>query len=571
MPSMIVLLRGVNVGGKKMIKMEKLRGILESLGLSEVKTYIQSGNAVCRVAKVSAGLAGKIEGAIEAECGFRPEVVVRTEEEWRAVMAANPFAGRDGVEPNKLHVHFLRGAASGAGLENVARRTNEEMHLVGREVFVYYPDGIGQTKITAAAFDKAVGTTNTARNWNTVMKLASMLLLVVACAFGEDYFPPPDAKGGWRTASPAKVGMDAAKLDEAFAYVEKTSQHGGLLVVRHGQLVYERYFGRGNREALPELASCGKAFTSLATGIMLREFASQFPHGLDEKVYSSKYLPEQYFPVDDPRKLQISLGQVLAMSAGLRGTNPVYVKGERQTWENPTADNGPYSTTDDFAMKQSLWCDPGACYSYSTSSSHVPAMIVRKITGMEMEDYMRKRLTGPLGFGEWGYAMYRPKLKGGIDANGRMLHTPGGGSIAVRATDMLRFGYLMLHEGRWGKQQVVPKEFAKMCGRLSPYNPHYSHSFNFNVNGDGHLQGVPRDAYWKGGSGGYAIYVAPSLDLVVWKLGGTESQYDPALTRLPVKYKYDGSRDGWKAGDAKEIGDATGRTLQMVVAAVGGK
>ena len=82
---------------------------------------------------------------------------------------------------------------------------------------------------------------------------------------------------------------------------------------------------------------------------------------------------------------------------------------------------------------------------------------------------------------------------------------------------------------------------------------------------------VLKDAYWKGGSGGYAIYVVPSLDLVVWKLGGTESQYDPALTRLPVKYKYDGSRDGWKPGDAKAIGDATGRTLQMVVAAVGGK
>jgi len=92
-------------------------------------------------------------------------------------------------------------------------------------------------------------------------------------AFGgpsaDDYFPPPDAKGGWRTLSdPAKIaktaGVDKQKLDEAFEYVQNTSQHGGLLVVRHGCLVYERYFGRGDREALPELASCGKAFTSVA-------------------------------------------------------------------------------------------------------------------------------------------------------------------------------------------------------------------------------------------------------------------------------------------------------------------
>jgi CubicO group peptidase (beta-lactamase class C family) len=401
------------------------------------------------------------------------------------------------------------------------------------------------------------------------------LLALALClpSYGEDYFPPPDAKGGWRSLSdPDKIrkatGIDTKKLDETFDYIQQTSQHGGLLVVRHGQLVYERYFGRGHREALPELASCGKAFTSIATGIMLKEKASLIPNGLDERIYSPKYLPAEAFPLDDPRKAEITLGQVLAMSAGIRGTNPVYVKGVRQTWEKPTEDNGPYSTTDGFAIKQSLWCAPGECYSYATSSSHIPAMIVRRLTGMEMEDYMRLRLTGPLGFGTWGYAMYRPKLKGGIDAEGRMLHTPGGGSIAVRSTDVLRFAYLMLHQGKWGKQQIVPAEFVKMCGRMVKYNPHYTHSFNFNVNEDGHLADVPKDAYWKGGSGGYAIYIVPSLDMVIYKMGGTESQYDPKLTRLPVKYEYDGSRANWKPGDPKVVGDATGRTLQMVVASV---
>ncbi len=360
-------------------------------------------------------------------------------------------------------------------------------------------------------------------------------------------------------------------MDAAFDYVQQTSQHGGLLVVRHGHLVYERYFGRGHREALPELASCGKAFTSVAVGMMLKEKAALIPDGLGQKVFTAAFLPAEYFPVDDPRKASISLGQLLSMAGGIRGTNPVYVKGVRQTWENPTEDNGPYSTTDDFAMKQSLWCAPGDCYSYTTSSSHLPAMIVRKLTGMEMEDYLRLRLTKPLGFGTWGYAMYRPKLKGGIDANGRMLHTPGGGSIAVRSTDMLRFGYLMLHEGKWDKEQILPAEFARMCGRMVKYNPHYQHSFNFNVNENSNLADVPRDAFWKGGSGGYAIYVVPSLDLVVYKLGGNEGQYDPALTRLPVKYTYDGSRANWKPGEPKTIGDATGKTLQMVVAAITGQ
>lgn len=398
--------------------------------------------------------------------------------------------------------------------------------------------------------------------------LLALLLAPAALPFGDPYFPPPDAQAGWRTAAAKKVGLDAAKLDEAFEYTKQTSQHGGLLVVRHGYLVYERYFGRGNREALPELASCGKAYTSMAVGIMLKEKASEFPDGLDQKVFTPKYLPKEYFPVEDPRKSDITLGQLLAMSAGIRGTNPVYVNGVKQTWPDATIDNGPWSTTDDFAMKQTLWCAPGTCYSYSTSSAHIPAMIVRIATGMEMEDYLRSRLTTPMGYGDWGYAMYRPKLKSGIDANGRMFHTPGGGSIAVRSTDMLRFGYMLLHDGKWGNRQLVPADFVKMCGRSVKYNPHYTHSFNFNVNDDGHVADVPKDAFWKAGSGGYSIYVVPSLDLVVYKLGGTESQYDPALTHLPVRYKYDGSRDGWKAADPKLAGDATSKTLQMVVAAV---
>ena len=411
---------------------------------------------------------------------------------------------------------------------------------------------------------------------STVGSICGIALVAISIStpsWAADYFPPPDAKGGWRTlADPAKIrqatGFDTAKLDDAFKYVEQTSQHGGLLVVRHGYLVYERYFGRGNREALPELASCGKAFTTVATGIILKEKAAMFPHGLDEKIFDQKYLPVDKYPVEDPRKLKITLGQALSMSTGIRGTNPVYVNGVRQTWENPTEDNGPYSTTDAFAMRQTLWCEPGECYSYGTSMSHLPAMMVRHVTGMEMEEYMRQRLTTPIGFGAWGYAMYRPKLKGGIDADGRMEHTPGGGSIAVRSTDVLRFAYLLLHEGKWGTKQIVPADFVKMCGRMSPYNPHYNHSFNFNVNEKGQYKDVPTDAYWKGGSGGYAIYVVPSLDLVIYKMGGTEGQYDPALTRLPVKYTYDGSRANWKAGDPKLIGDSTGRTLQMVIAAI---
>jgi CubicO group peptidase (beta-lactamase class C family) len=125
-------------------------------------------------------------------------------------------------------------------------------------------------------------------------------------------------------------------------------------------------------------------------------------------------------------------------------------------------------------------------------------------------------------------------------------HTPGGADIAPRSTDVLRFLYMLLHKGRWGKQQLVPAEYVEHCSRPSPYQKHAPFSLMFEVNADGHVAGAPRDAFFKSGGGGHGIIVVPSLDLVIYKMAGNDAQYDPARTRLPQNYKYDGSRDGWR-------------------------
>src|SRR6478752_2442801 len=147
----------------------------------------------------------------------------------------------------------------------------------------------------------------------------------------DEYFPPADAQGGWRVIGNEaevlqKTGVDVQKLDWAFDYASRSSQHGGLLVVRHGYLVFEKYYGKGNREALPTMASVGKAFTSIACGIAIHEKKDAIPDGLDTKVFTEKYLPEA-LPLDDPRKAEITLGQLLSMAAGLHGEgmNPGFV------------------------------------------------------------------------------------------------------------------------------------------------------------------------------------------------------------------------------------------------------
>src|SRR5690349_18952687 len=387
----------------------------------------------------------------------------------------------------------------------------------------------------------------------------------------DQYFPPPDSQGGWRTTKdPAETlklaGLDADQLERAWDFTQRCSQNGGLLVVRHGYLAFERYYGRAHRNANPDIASTGKAFTSIACGIMLSEFRDKIPDGLNQKVFTEKYLPEA-FPLDDRRKADITLGQLLCMTAGYHGegSSPGIVHGKVVPLTPVPGQN--IRDLDLSSIRTPLWTEPGGGYSYSSPAPHIASMVLRHITGMELQDYINERLAKPMGWGAWAYCLHRGDYV--------MPHANGAGSIAVHATDALRFGYCLLHQGRWGDRQLVPADYIAKCNKFLPYNPHTPFSLQFEHNADGHVAGATRDAFYKSGAGGFGIFVVPSLDLVIYKLGGRDNQYDPALTGLPQPFQYDGSRDNWRpiprtpfnegsmGGD-----DGLRRVLEMVSAAV---
>jgi len=177
MPVLISMLRGVNVGGHNKIKMDTLRALYESLKFEDPRTYVQSGNVLFRTRiltneKNSAALAKKIQNAIEQEFGFRPEVILRTTDELRKAIAASPFARRD-LEPGKILVTFL---ASEPGPQARAAPLSlkvhpEELHLKGRELYLYFPDGAGRSKLAWSSIAQLLKTTGTARNWNSVTKM----------------------------------------------------------------------------------------------------------------------------------------------------------------------------------------------------------------------------------------------------------------------------------------------------------------------------------------------------------------------------------------------------------------
>jgi CubicO group peptidase (beta-lactamase class C family) len=390
------------------------------------------------------------------------------------------------------------------------------------------------------------------------------------------YFPPPDSLGGWRSLTDAdkimqKTGIDKDKLDETFDFVRSTTRNGGLLVVRHGWLVYENYFGKGQRDAAPNLASCGKSFTSISVGILMEEHPELFPDGLDQKIFTPAYLPEIAFPLADPMMAEIKLGQLLAFSAGIRGNNPVFINGIASSID-PVGPDGWYALVDSYALgrtdgvmsgtpftTKTLWCKPGGGYSYATASIHIASVMLRHITGSELEEYIESHLAKPMGWGRWSFGYKNQPL---------VNHTPGGGGIALRGTDMLRFCYMLLHNGRWEKDQIVPKEYIKKAIKASPYNPHYPYSLQFNVNTRGEASTLPKDAFWKSGSGGHCLYVVPSLDLIVWKLGGRDGQYGTNDTGLPRPVQVPKDNIYGPTEKITATGDVNVRTLEMVINAI---
>jgi CubicO group peptidase (beta-lactamase class C family) len=196
-----------------------------------------------------------------------------------------------------------------------------------------------------------------------------------------------------------------------------------------------------------------------------------------------------------------------------------------------------YRDLDVSSLRVPLWTDPGAGYSYSSPAPHIASLVLRHVTGMELQDYINERLAKPMGWGPWGYCLHRKDFT--------MAHANGAGSTAVHATDALRFAYCLLHDGKWGDRQLVPPDYIKKCHEASPYNPHTPFSLQFEHNADGHVVGAPHDAFYKSGAGGFGVFIVPSLDIVIYKMGGNNGQYDPTLTGLPQPAP-DTSRDNWK-------------------------
>lgn len=174
---MLAFLRGINVGGNKLVPMAELRSLATGLGFGDVETFIQSGNLIFTTDLAPAAVESALERAIAKKFGFTVDVVVRTAEQWRSYAAGSPFTDAAAERPNMLHLGLAKAAVRPGAREALAKyaQAGERVHAAGDCLWIDYAASVGRSKLSPTVLDRAVGSTVTARNWRTVQKLSELV------------------------------------------------------------------------------------------------------------------------------------------------------------------------------------------------------------------------------------------------------------------------------------------------------------------------------------------------------------------------------------------------------------
>jgi CubicO group peptidase (beta-lactamase class C family) len=325
-----------------------------------------------------------------------------------------------------------------------------------------------------------------------------------------DYWPT----AGWRTAPPAQAGMDPktlAVLDTNAAY---HPQLRSLLVIRHGYLVYERYW-HGDAQTGQAAFSVTKSFTSALVGIALRDHHLKSLHQTVGELLAA-HLP----PNADPRLAKVTVEQLLTMTSGLAGDD--HYPGD------PDLTYRLYQSRDwvRHILARKPVTKPGTTFAYSNASSHLLSAIVADTTGRSTLAFARAKLFAPLGihtehaFQPVGVAFPTPaqerayeraKVAWPTDPQG---YHSGFGGLQLPARDLAKLGYLYLNGGRWDGVQVVPAGYVRASSQRQsqppPGGPFDGYGYQWWVTSD---HGHP--SFVAVGYGGQFVQVIPDLDLVV--------------------------------------------------------
>ncbi len=343
-----------------------------------------------------------------------------------------------------------------------------------------------------------------------------------------EYFPPPESQGGWRTLDTAEevrkvAGMDPAKLNELRDWLLQSDKRNfAAVVIRRGYIVLEVERGNSAKTDARRVASVSKAVCATVLAIA----SEQSQQGLTPKRMSFDDPAFQFIPwaqpLSDPRKAQITVRQLLNHTSGLC---PEAIGAPNDgTWEYVLGHSGDPRTA-------KLAFDPGTACGYSTHALNHASLVCETVTGKPYDQFAIEALFKPLGIEHWWFQYF--------DGGEKIGRHPTHG-LGMPARDLARIAYCMLREGRWGDRQVIPKWFVDQTAApthnvTSPemrwkFNPQtFSLGWELPARmtgpGDRNGQGIPPDARHKPGSGGQLIAFVPSLDLVFTRQTGSSGEW----------------------------------------------
>lgn len=292
----------------------------------------------------------------------------------------------------------------------------------------------------------------------------------------------------WSESSPEQQGMSTAKLSKVEGRIRDNYPNlYSLLVVRHGFLVYEKYYGGMNRDSANPVYSITKSVTSALTGIAVQKKLIQ---GVNQRV--ADFLPEYFANVGSQQKKRITVENVLTMTGGLRSID---------------SDYAAYFQSSDWvqaAIDQPLTNKPGTKFEYNTGLPQLLSAIISKTSGMDMRKFAEKNLFSKIGItvGDWA--------RDSKDCYG------GGFGLNLTPRDMAKFGYLYLHNGKWDGEQIIPEDWIQASTRKHvAVDKNNDYGYLFWIQEEFHSKGgKSRFAYYASGYGGQIIMMIPELDMV---------------------------------------------------------
>ena len=344
---------------------------------------------------------------------------------------------------------------------------------------------------------------------------------------GGYYLPPPESQGGWRKLeNPEDIrriaGMDPAKLEElSHWFLQSDDRPFNAIVIRHGYVVLDVSRGTNPATSVGDVKSCAKAICATVLAIASEESQhGRTPRKMTFDDPAFDFIPWAQ-PLSDPRKAQIKVKQLFNHTSGI--TPEGYGIANNQRWEYTLGHSGDLKPA-------RLFFDPGTTLEYSTHGLFHASLVCENVTGKPYDQYCIEHLLKPLGVERWKFQI----LEGDPQHGNHPSH-----GVGLPAREMARIAYCMLHNGRWGTNQVIPEWFVRQTAA-----PTHSivgvtkHSFGRDARSWSHgwelpaLEGgdkgkdIPADARYKPGSGGQVICFIPSLDLVITRQTGKSGEWE---------------------------------------------